>query len=49
MGARALALRDQAQADVVWLALAVSQWPTGRTVETVRSHPIDVIDNAQTY
>lgn len=41
----AVAAADQDQAGVVWLALAVSQWRTGRTVSEVLERAIEVIDN----
>jgi hypothetical protein len=39
------ALHDQDEAGVVWLALAVSQWRTGRTIEMVLRRAIEVIDS----
>jgi len=39
------AVKDQDEAGVVWLALAVSQWRTGRLLPEVQARAIEVIDN----
>jgi len=39
------AVQDQDESGVVWLALAVSQWRTGRIVQPVLARAIEVIDD----